>query len=66
MVCRNARGAVQESWLHWIPPLRGAYQRNRARRYGLLDELEMPDEKNVELMKAANQKISEQMNAMFR
>lgn len=37
----------------------GAYQRNRARRYGLLDEQERPDEENVSLMKAANQKISD-------
>lgn len=36
----------------------GAYQRNRARRYGLLDEQEQPDEENVSLMKTANEKIS--------
>ena len=32
----------------------GAYQRNRSRRYGLLDEDEIPDEVNVELITAAN------------
>ena len=39
----------------------GAYQRNKARRYGLLDELENPDEENVALIQAANQKIKEWM-----
>lgn len=43
----------------------GAYQRNRARRYGLLDELEQPDQENVELMKAANQKIADAMQERF-
>lgn len=43
----------------------GAYQRNRARRYGLLDEQEMPDQENVALMQAANQKISQRMNNKF-
>jgi len=37
----------------------GAYQRNRARRYGLLDEQEKPDQENVALMKAANQKVNQ-------
>lgn len=37
----------------------GAYQRNRARRYGLLDENEIPDTENIELIKAANQKITQ-------
>ena len=32
----------------------GAYQRNRARRYGLIDEMEIPDQENVELITAAN------------
>ena len=43
----------------------GAYQRNRARRYGLLDEMENPDTENVEQMKAANQKISQWMGSQF-
>ena len=29
----------------------GAYQRNRARRYGLIDEAEQPDQENVALIK---------------
>lgn len=40
----------------------GAYQRNKARRYGLLDEFENPDLENVELIKGANQKIAEWMD----
>ena len=36
----------------------GAYQRNKARRYGLLDELENPDHENVSLITAANQKTN--------
>ncbi len=43
----------------------GAYQRNKARRYGLLDEQERPDQKNVTLMKAANEKIQQWMNDHF-
>ncbi|MDP6721794.1 MAG: hypothetical protein QGF59_24205 [Pirellulaceae bacterium] len=43
----------------------GAYQRNRARRYGLLDEQENPDQENVALMKAANQRISQLMDSQF-
>lgn len=43
----------------------GAYQRNKARRYGLLDEMEMPDTENVDLMKAANQKIAKWMEKEF-
>ena len=39
----------------------GAYQRNKARRYGLLDELEQPDTENVEQMKAANEAIAKAM-----
>ena len=35
----------------------GAYQRNKARRYGLLDEQERPDQENVALIKEANEKI---------
>jgi hypothetical protein len=40
----------------------GAYQRNRARRYGLIDEEEKPDQENVELISAANEKISQWMD----
>jgi len=43
----------------------GAYQRNKARRYGLLDEFENPDQDNIALMKAANQKISRWMDENF-
>ena len=43
----------------------GAYQRNRARRYGLLDEQEQLDVKNVELMKSANRKIAVEMDAFL-
>ena len=43
----------------------GAYQRNRARRYGLLDEMEEPDTENVERMKAAHLKISQWMDSQF-
>lgn len=39
----------------------GAYQRNKARRYGLLDEQENPDHKNVALMQTANEKIQNWM-----
>jgi len=39
----------------------GAYQRNKARRYGLLDEQENPDLENVELITDANQKINQWM-----
>lgn len=43
----------------------GAYQRNQARRYGLLDDQEVPDEMQVSLMTAANKKISLQLEAEF-
>ena len=43
----------------------GAYQRNRARRYGLLDEQENPDAENVALIRAANQKLARHMSARF-
>lgn len=43
----------------------GAYHRNRARRYGLLDEQEIPDQKNVPLIQAANEKIEAWMKANF-
>ncbi|MGI9544845.1 MAG: hypothetical protein ACR2MX_16395 [Cyclobacteriaceae bacterium] len=43
----------------------GAYQRNKARRYGLLDENENPDIENITLIRAANQKISHWMGENF-
>ena len=43
----------------------GAYQRNKARRRGLLDEMENPDQEQVKLMQAANQKISHWMDSQF-
>ncbi|MCY4597529.1 MAG: hypothetical protein OXC19_22355, partial [Bryobacterales bacterium] len=43
----------------------GAYQRNKARRRGLLDELERPDLENVRLITAANAQVSRQMNERY-
>lgn len=43
----------------------GAYQRNKARRRGLLDEMEKPDTEQVKLMKAANEKIGQWMKSQF-
>lgn len=43
----------------------GAYQRNKARRYGLLDEQESPDHENVALIRAANEQISKRMAEQF-
>ena len=43
----------------------GAYQRNKARRYGLLDELERPDTEHVSQMQAANRKVSQWMKDRF-
>lgn len=43
----------------------GAYQRNCARRYGLMDEQEKSDEENVALMKAANEQIARRMKEQF-
>ena len=34
----------------------GGYQRNRSRRYGLIDEQEIPDEKNLPKIIKANEK----------
>ncbi len=39
----------------------GAFQRNKARRRGLLDEMEKPDQQHVRLMTAANERISQKM-----
>jgi len=44
----------------------GAYQRNKGRRYGLLDEMEKPDTENVNLMKAANERVTHKMAQMFQ
>jgi len=41
----------------------GAYQRNKARRRGLLDEFEQPDTENVALITATNKKIREQLKS---
>lgn len=43
----------------------GAYQRNKARRRGLLDEMEKPDQEHVDQMTAANKKIAARMAAQF-
>jgi hypothetical protein len=43
----------------------GAYQRNKARRYGLLNELEEVDAENVALIQAANEKINHWMEVNF-
>ena len=43
----------------------GAYQRNKARRRGLLDEMERPDQENLELIGAANAKVSRWMDERF-
>ena len=42
----------------------GAYQRNKARRRGLLDEMEVPDNEQVKLMTVANRKISQLMDSI--
>ena len=43
----------------------GAYQRNKARRRGLLDELERPDQEHVELMRAANEQVGRWMDERY-
>ena len=43
----------------------GAYQRNKARRRGLLDEMEKPDTREIMLMSEANRKLSEWMANLF-
>ncbi len=43
--------------------LRGAYQRNRARRYGLIDERERPDEENVAMIQSANKEVLRRVRA---
>ena len=44
----------------------GAYQRNKARRRGLLDEMENPDQQHVDQMTAANARIRQKMARMSR
>ena len=41
----------------------GAYQRNKARRRGLLDEMERPDRANIKLMQAANERVVRQIDS---
>lgn len=43
----------------------GAYQRNKARRRGLLDEMENPDSENVNQMRDANLRITQWMESQF-
>ena len=43
----------------------GAYQRNNARRRGLLEEFEQPDTANVALIEAANHRVIRRMNERF-
>ncbi len=43
----------------------GAYQRNKARRRGLLDEMENPDDVHVSVMAQANKKIAQWMSEQF-
>ena len=43
----------------------GAYQRNKARRRGLLDEMERPDRENVDLISDANARITRWMDERF-
>ena len=44
----------------------GAYQRNKARKRGLLDELEREDPENIPLIKAANEQAAAWMEAQAR
>ncbi|MEM9368747.1 MAG: agarase [Planctomycetota bacterium] len=41
----------------------GAYQRNKARRRGLLDEMEHPDSREIDRMTAANDQVSQWMRS---
>lgn len=42
----------------------GAYQRNKARRRGLLDEMERPDSPQLDLIQAANASIEQKMRGL--
>ncbi|HBE70507.1 MAG TPA: agarase [Planctomycetaceae bacterium] len=44
----------------------GAYQRNKARRRGLLDEMENPDQEHVGLITAANKRVLQKMAQAFQ
>ena len=44
----------------------GAYQRNKARRRGLLDEMEKADQQHVDQMTAANERVTQKMAQMFQ
>ena len=41
----------------------GAYQRNKARRRGLLDEMERPDQASIDLMQAAIERVNRQIDS---
>ncbi len=43
----------------------GAYQRNKARRRGLMDEMEVADQRHVDQMRSANERVTEKMAQMF-
>jgi len=43
----------------------GAYQRNKARRRGLLDENEQPDQEEINVMAEANRKLSEKVATQY-
>ena len=43
----------------------GAYQRNKARRRGLLDEMENPDQDQLKLITDANRQVSQWMDRQF-
>ncbi|MBX2815993.1 MAG: hypothetical protein KTR24_08345 [Saprospiraceae bacterium] len=43
----------------------GAYQRNKARRYGLLDEYERPDAENISQIREANMRIKQLMTNRY-
>ena len=43
----------------------GAYQRNKARKRGLLDEMENPDEEHVRIMTEANHKVARWIDKQF-
>ena len=43
----------------------GAYQRNKARRRGLLDEMERPDKEHVDRITAANERVARLLDERF-
>lgn len=43
----------------------GAYQRNKARRRGLLDENEQPDQEEIRVMTEANRRLAEKVATQF-